>query len=207
LASSRRPQSVDCRITSSSLSESEVAASRAEIGRLWTTGRKLTVFCKESPFLQSLSDRFKDEASRITGEPMEMMVDNAILESGSAAHQDLALLDVSPEAHILGVWIAIDAATRENGCVWVSPCASPQYHSSDISVTPRFHIEDFPGPREYLEMSPGQVAVWDGLCVHGSDKKPGPRWSLQFHYKPHGMSEDYRPQRIAAFRERMIDAS
>jgi phytanoyl-CoA hydroxylase len=126
----------------------------------------------------------------VDGEP-EMFQDMALVKppgggSEKPWHQDKAYFDVELDAPVVGVWIALDEATAENGCMHVIPGShrdGPVVHfdrrdwqicDTDVQID-----EDVMAPLE-----PGGALLFDGLLHHGtppntSEKR---RRALQFHY-------------------------
>jgi phytanoyl-CoA hydroxylase len=101
-------------------------------------------------------------------------------------HQDHAFFDFSLETRFLGVWIALDPATIENGCMHVldgGHRAGPRLH---------FRRRDFQicdtellGQRSVaFPLEPGDALFFDGLLPHGTPANDSPlrRRALQFHY-------------------------
>lgn len=126
----------------------------------------------------------------VGGEP-EMFQDMALVKPPGGGrekpwHQDKAYFDVSLDAPVVGVWIALDEATAANGCMHVIPGShhdGPVVHferrdwqicDTDVQVD-----QDVMAPLE-----PGGALLFDGLLHHGtppntSDRR---RRALQFHY-------------------------
>ena len=101
-------------------------------------------------------------------------------------HQDKAYFDLSLDAPVVGVWIALDEATAENGCMHIIPGShrdGPMVHfdrrdwqicDTDVQVD-----EDVMAP-----LSPGGALLFDGLLHHGTPPNTSSRRrrALQFHY-------------------------
>jgi len=101
-------------------------------------------------------------------------------------HQDKAYFDVSLDAPVVGVWIALDEASAENGCMHVIPGShrdGPVVHfdrrdwqicDTDVQVD-----EDVMVPLE-----PGGALLFDGLIHHGTppNRSSNRRRALQFHF-------------------------
>jgi ectoine hydroxylase-related dioxygenase (phytanoyl-CoA dioxygenase family) len=101
-------------------------------------------------------------------------------------HQDNAYFDWTPLEGILGVWIALDQATVENGCMQIIPGSQgegpvPHFHVRDCQLDDRQvdveHIEVVP-------LKPGGVLFFAGLIHHGTpaNQSASRRRALQFHY-------------------------
>lgn len=95
-------------------------------------------------------------------------------------HQDFAYWD-NMNTNQVTVWIAIDQATRENGCIQVIP------GSHRFGLIKHEHKEDFMIDESgveganivYAEMEPGDVLIFNVLTLHASDpnNSPNPRLS------------------------------
>ncbi|MFB6173890.1 MAG: phytanoyl-CoA dioxygenase family protein [Halobacteriales archaeon] len=125
----------------------------------------------------------------VEGEP-EMFQDMALIKPPDGRekpwHQDKAYFDMSLDAPVVGVWIALDPATAENGCMHVIPDThkdGPVVHfdrrdwqicDTDVQVD-----EDVMVPLE-----PGGALLFDGFIHHGTppNRSDQLRRALQFHY-------------------------
>lgn len=103
-------------------------------------------------------------------------------------HQDLAYFSVNRFDGVAGVWIALDAATVENGCMHVIPGGHrtgprPHYWSKvDCEITTGA-VE--PGSAVAIELPPGGLMIFDGLLPHETppNRSNRRRRALQFHYR------------------------
>lgn len=125
-------------------------------------------------------------------------------------HQDLAFFDVRPGAPVVGVWIALDRATTDNGCMHVIPGS---HRSGPVVHFKRrdFQICDTDVERAVITavpLDPGGCMIFDGLLHHGTPMNNSPlrRWALQFHYAREEdiwrSSEErmaYKEQRLSVF--------
>lgn len=118
-------------------------------------------------------------------------------------HQDKAFFDIDLGAPVVGVWIALDEATPENGCMHVIPGShleGPQLHFKrrdwqlcDTSVGVDRDV--------MVPLPPGGCLFFDGLIHHGTpaNRTALRRRAVQFHYcaadAPWGSDE----QRLAIF--------
>lgn len=115
---------------------------------------------------------------------------------GQAWHQDESFIPV-PDHSLIGVWIALEDATIDNGCIWVQPgshapgvlwpsqaCTDPRYDGAPESVG--WDSERW--PREggvAAEISAGSVLFFNGLTLHRSlnnRRTHGFRRALVNHY-------------------------
>ncbi len=101
-------------------------------------------------------------------------------------HQDAAYFDFPPGTKVVGVWIALDAATVENGCMHVLP--GTHLHGPTIHFKRRdWQIcdKEILGKRcVAVPLAPGGLMLFDGLLHHGTPHNHSPyrRRALQFHY-------------------------
>ncbi len=109
-------------------------------------------------------------------------------------HQDAAYFRGSDPSLMFGVWIALDPATRENGCMEVIPAShllgpAPHVPNEDINlctIRPDLvHLRD----RLALPMNPGDVLIFHSLIHHytAANRSNQRRRALQFHYHQVGM--------------------
>ncbi|MCY4403853.1 MAG: phytanoyl-CoA dioxygenase family protein [Candidatus Poribacteria bacterium] len=108
-------------------------------------------------------------------------------------HQDCAYFNLQEGTTVVGVWIALDEATAENGCMHIIPGShneGPMIHFKrrDWQICDT-HV---PIARDtVVPLPPGGCLFWHGLLHHGSpvNRTPHRRRALQFHYKPAGSEE------------------
>lgn len=114
-------------------------------------------------------------------------------------HQDAAFLRTDPVDTVVGFWVALDEATRANGCLWALPSShaagvAARFELSPADRTTRWAGEppawDFGadgGPHEGwvpLEAAPGDVVLLHGALVHASERNASGqgRRALSVHY-------------------------
>src|SRR5688500_1853009 len=115
--------------------------------------RKLWSFCKVEPRLASVAahERIRSVLDQLIEPRSRMIQDLALVKpphhgSGKPWRQVPAYADFRPLGGIVGVWIALDPATVENGCMQVIPGS---HHGGPA---PHFHVRD-------CQMADGRVAV------------------------------------------------
>ena len=110
---------------------------------------------------------------------------------GQAWHQDECFIPTRDRS-LCGVWIAIDDATLDNGCLWVIPGS----HLAGTLYPLRTHdrTEEFdPAPESYgfdcrgeipVELRAGSVLFFNGYLLHRSRKNTSDRYrrALVNHY-------------------------
>jgi len=101
-------------------------------------------------------------------------------------HQDCAYFNFSLGETVVGVWIALDKATANNGCMHVIPGShkAPQLHFKKRD----WQICDTDIDRDkdvLVPLNPGSVLFFHGMIHHGTaaNHSDQQRWALQFHYR------------------------
>ena len=109
-------------------------------------------------------------------------------------HQDAAYFRGSDPSLMFGVWIALDPATRENGCMEVIPGSHragpvPHIPHEDINLCTirpdHLHAEG----RTAVPLDPGDALIFHSLTHHytAANRTNLRRRALQFHYHQIGM--------------------
>jgi phytanoyl-CoA hydroxylase len=101
-------------------------------------------------------------------------------------HQDNAYFDWTPLDGVLGVWIALDPATVENGCMQIAPGShragpAPHYHVRDCQLVDQASRA---ARAEVVPLGPGGALFFSALLHHGTppNRSPDRRRALQFHF-------------------------
>lgn len=156
--------------------------------------RKLMWFEKDAPIFQEIAfkhPKIRQVLSAILGEGFTMFQSMALLKppflgSEKPWHQDNAYFSVTPLDAIVGIWIALDPATAENGCMHVLEGAHKtgalrHHHDKDCEI-----MEDRldPSAAVPVELKPGGVLFFYGMLPHQTPPNASPdrRRALQFHY-------------------------
>lgn len=164
--------------------------------------RKLHKFVDFSPALHHacFSPTGLSLLQRIFGEPAKFLEDQAILKPPSPDaglekpwHQDMAYGNLSQSKMVCGLWIALDEATLENGCMHVIP------GSHKDGPVPHFAIRDWQICDAQVDVArdvavplkPGGALFFAGLLHHGTPPNfsGNRRRALQFHYCPDSSSK------------------
>jgi phytanoyl-CoA hydroxylase len=146
--------------------------------------------------------------ARLIGDTPLLFQDQALLKPPLIGrekpwHQDNAYFNLPPETTVVGVWIALDQATPENGCMYVIPGshrAGPVVHfkrrdwqicDTDVAANEAWTVP----------LKPGGCLFFHGLLHHGSppSRSPQRRRALQFHYKPARAAQITSEQRLEIF--------
>ncbi len=146
--------------------------------------------------------------TRLLGAAPHLFQDMALLKPPQIGrekpwHQDHAYFDYPLGTPICGVWIALDPATTENGCMFFQKSGHKE------GIIPHFNRRDWQicdtqtqGRMSVAaELAPGSLVVFDGLIPHGTPANLSGqrRRALQFHYAPVGIPHIPTEERLAAF--------
>jgi len=126
-------------------------------------------------------------------------------------HQDNAFFDIPPETTVVGVWIALDEAVPENGCMFIIPGShreGPMLHwvrrdwqicDTDVAATEAIAVP----------LKPGGCLFFHGLLHHGTPPSQSARRrrALQYHYKPLHAGNTSPQERLAVFGSEGKDVS
>jgi len=172
--------------------------------------RKLWKMCEYEQRVAALAQHPQMLAvlSRLVGDTPELFQDQALLKPPLIGrekpwHQDNAYFNVPPETAIVGVWIALDEATPENGCMYVIPGSHRQgpvvhFKRRDWQICDTDVAAD---DAWTVPLKPGGCLLFQGLLHHGTppSRSPQRRRALQFHYKPASATQIAAEQRLAIF--------
>ncbi len=118
-------------------------------------------------------------------------------------HQDHAYFDLTLDTKVVGVWIALEEATVENGCMRVLP----GWHHA--TTHPHFMLRDwqlcdeqskaFKAQALAVPLKPGGCLLFDSFLPHGtpSNHTTSRRKALQYHYIPVGTPRTSKEERLA----------
>lgn len=173
--------------------------------------RKLMGFVEYDERLKALSNhpRLMRVVERIAGERVGLFQDMALLKPPRLGtekpwHQDHAYFNYPLDTAVVGVWIALDEATLENGCMRVLAGRhreGPVVHFKrrdwqicDKDVEGREGVVAVP-------LKPGGLMLFDGLLPHGTppNQSPARRRALQFHYRNESSRAWSDEERLAVF--------
>lgn len=131
--------------------------------------------------------------TRLIGEQPALFANQAMLKPPTLGrekpwHQDHAFFNLPLGTPIVGVWVALDEATPENGCMHVVPGSHRE------GPTPHFRRRDWQicdtdvatSRIMAVPLQPGGCLFFDGLTHHGTPANASPRRrrALQLHYIP-----------------------
>jgi phytanoyl-CoA hydroxylase len=163
--------------------------------------RKFGDFTGTSPALLrvAMSVRLHAALDALMGQGRVMLQEMALVKAPKVSgekpwHQDAAYFRGSDPNLMFGVWIALDPATRENGCMEVIPGShllgsAPHVPHADINLcTIRPDLVRWQDCVA-LPMDPGDVLVFHSLIHHytAANRSDLRRRALQFHYHQVGL--------------------
>jgi phytanoyl-CoA hydroxylase len=172
--------------------------------------RKLMSFAEYEPRLKALSAHpaLLATVTRLIDAPPVLFQDMALLKPPMIGrekpwHQDNAFFNLAMDAPIVGVWIAIDEAMRENGCMHVIPGSHrhgpvPHFQRRDWQICDTdVALADVIA----VPLKPGGLLFFHGLIHHGTPASTSPlrRRALQYHYKPADLGDIPEEERLAVF--------
>jgi phytanoyl-CoA hydroxylase len=147
----------------------------------------------------AMSARLHQELDALMGQGRVLLQEMALVKPPKVSgekpwHQDAAYFRGSDPNLMFGVWIALDPATRENGCMEViqgSHLRGPAPHvpAEDINLCTIRPDLLRPQDRVALPMDPGDVLIFHSLINHytAANRSNQRRRALQFHYHQVGM--------------------
>ncbi|MFC7624701.1 phytanoyl-CoA dioxygenase family protein [Microlunatus sp. GCM10028923] len=173
--------------------------------------RKFMWFVQEDDRLTALAknDRILSIVRRLCGsEDITMMQDMALLKPPGGGrekpwHQDNAFFALEPGTPIVGVWLALDPATPENGCMHVMPGTHREgpvvhFRRRDWQLCD----EDVDRGRDtMIPLPPGGALFFHGLLQHGTpaNRTDQRRRAVQLHYIPVGTPQIPDQRRLDIF--------
>lgn len=172
--------------------------------------RRLAWFVDHEPRLKALAldDNLGTLLERLLGEAPKLIQDMALIKPPHIGrekpwHQDHAYFNLPVGTPVTGVWIALDSATLENGCMHVRP----QGHRDGPIV--HFQRRDWQicdteimgKPCVAVPLKPGGALFFDSLLPHGtpSNQSAKRRKALQFHYAGLSAGKCSEEERLAVF--------
>lgn len=146
--------------------------------------------------------------TQLIGAPPALFQDMALIKPPKIGrekpwHQDHAYFDLPLGTPVVGVWIALDAATTDNGCMVIYPGSQrmgPVVHFNrrDWQICDTY--DRFQGARA-VPLQPGGALFFHSLLQHGTPANTSPkrRRAVQFHYAPRSAQKTSQDERLAVF--------
>ena len=173
--------------------------------------RKLAWYVEYEPRLHALAyhQKLLNVLTRIIGEEdITMFQDMALIKPPRIGrekpwHQDMAYFNVPIDTTVVGVWIALDEATPENGCMMVIPGSHKKgamlhFQKRDWQICDTDVYND---GAVAVPLKPCSLLFFHGLIHHGtpanlSDHR---RRAVQFHYRASSVQQTSQAERLALF--------
>ncbi|CAA9320684.1 MAG: hypothetical protein AVDCRST_MAG93-5729, partial [uncultured Chloroflexia bacterium] len=161
------------------------------------------------PELMAVLSRLMD-AQPVLSQDMALMKP-PFIGSEKPWHQDQAYFNIPVGQTVVGVWIALDEALPENGCMYIIPGShteGPVIHFKrrdwqicDTEVASDHAIA--------VPLKPGGALFFHCLLHHGTppSKSARRRRAVQFHYKPEEAPAITTEERMAVFGSEGKDVS
>ena len=173
--------------------------------------RKLAWFAEYDARLKRMADhpRLLAAVSKLMGgRKPERFQDMALLKPPGGGrekpwHQDKAYFNDPIDTPVVGVWVALDEATLENGCMHLLKGGhkdGPRLHWArrdwQICDTEMLGLKAVAAP-----MPAGGALLFDGLLPHGTpaNHSNSRRRAVQFHYCPADVVETAEEERLKIF--------
>jgi ectoine hydroxylase-related dioxygenase (phytanoyl-CoA dioxygenase family) len=133
-----------------------------------------THLVRKSDFVKNFyrSQLFRDIAHDFVGPTVRLYWDQAVykkpgVEKPFPWHQDNGYTFVAPQQYIT-VWIALDDASRDNGCMWFVPgvhrLGTVKHELTDLGYA--LYCDEPPADAVPVECKAGTVIVLSALCPH-----------------------------------------
>lgn len=171
--------------------------------------RKIMNFVQYDARLNHLAQHPKLLAvlTRLMGEEVTLFQNQALIKPPGGGrekpwHQDHAYFNLRMDKRIIGVWIALDEATVENGCMHVLPASHDDpiihFRRRDWQICDR----DILGRKATaVPLKPGGLLLFDSLLPHGTpaNQSQRRRRALQYHYAATSAVPWKSKERMAVF--------
>jgi phytanoyl-CoA hydroxylase len=167
-------------------------------------------FVDGNPPLQAMAEHpgLAGVLQRLLGATPRLYQDMAMIKPPGGRekpwHQDRAYFNLAQDTPVAAAWIALDAATPENGCMRLIPGEhrrGPVVHfmRRDWQICDAYLRR---GTRRLAApMEAGDCLLFDALLPHGTpcNDTALTRWALQYHYAPVGAEAVADEERLSVF--------
>jgi len=173
--------------------------------------RKYMAFVRHDPRLhaRAFDPSLMQFVRRLLGAEPELFQDMALFKPPGIGrekpwHQDHAYFNVPEGTPVVGIWIALDEATLENGCMVFRPGGHrsgpiPHFNRRDWQICDSDILAG--GGTVAAPLPAGGALIFDGLTPHGtpSNRSQSRRRAIQFHYIPKGTPRTSTEERMRIF--------
>jgi phytanoyl-CoA hydroxylase len=173
--------------------------------------RKLYSFTEFEPRLKALAEhpRMLQIIRTLIRDEPELYQSMALLKPPQGRekpwHQDHSHFDLPLSTRVVGVWIALDQATPENGCMRVLPGwhrrgALGHEQRRDFQI-PDTQMMELKRESVAVPLDAGGCLLFDSFLPHGTPINPTAqrRWAVQFHFLPVNTPRITHEERLAVF--------
>ncbi len=172
--------------------------------------RKFMWFVDHEPRLHALAfhPQLQQIVQRLMNDAPVLFQDMALIKPPRIGrekpwHQDHAYFDLPLTTTIVGVWIALDEATTENGCMVVYPGSHRQgpvvhFQRRDWQICDDHNRQQ---AVMAVPLKPGGCLFFHSLIHHGTpaNNSSSRRRAVQFHYQPESTVKSSKEERLAIF--------
>lgn len=158
--------------------------------------RKFMDFTQDAPALHmaAMNRRLHRRLDQILGTGRVLFQEMALIKPPRIGtekpwHQDASYFRVTDPGLIVGVWIALDPASRRNGCMELIPGSHlgggvPHEHQNDFNLCHILQSHLDRDARIAVEMEPGDALIFHSLLHHFTEPNTSDlrRRALQYHY-------------------------
>jgi phytanoyl-CoA hydroxylase len=162
--------------------------------------RKYTDYVEDAPALKAaaMHRRLHAILDQLLGEGRVLFQEMALVKpprigADKPWHQDASYFRLTDPSLIVGVWIALDPALRDNGCMEVIPGSHlwgpvPHVHENDFNRCRMDERLIDPARALQIEMQPGDALIFGSLLQHftAPNNSDLTRRAIQFHYHQAG---------------------
>ncbi len=162
--------------------------------------RKYMDFVEDAPALKAaaMGRRLHAAIDQIMGTGRVLFQEMALVKpprigADKPWHQDCSYFRITDPGLVVGVWIALDPALRQNGCMEMIPGShlrgpAPHVHENDFNrcrIVDSFVHAERAVP---VEMQPGDALIFHSLIHHftAANNSDLTRRAIQFHYHQSG---------------------
>ncbi|MFN0085260.1 MAG: phytanoyl-CoA dioxygenase family protein [Blastocatellia bacterium] len=171
--------------------------------------RRMLYFTEYEPRLKAIAHKAKllDAVGRLLGAPARLFQDMALIKPPAGRekpwHQDHAYFELTPETRVVGVWIALDPAGIENGCMRVMPGwhrreKFPHFQIRDLQIRDEA-MAGLMAERVAVPLDPGGCLIFDSYLPHGTPNNYSTtrRRAVQYHYFTDAAEKITAEERVA----------
>ncbi|HAT12176.1 MAG TPA: hypothetical protein DCS97_16700 [Planctomycetes bacterium] len=158
--------------------------------------RKFFQFAQGDGFFWNLArdPRLRGPVEAVIGTGAQLLQSLALVKPPEigipkAWHQDTPYFPIDPVTETVGLWIALDRATLENGCMQVVPGSHRQGVRPHVQGETGWCLDAEQSARAQaaaiaVPVEPGSALLFDANLLHFTDanRSPARRRALQFHY-------------------------